>query len=182
MTHHDDTELLTLTEVCERLGVDYAFLRPYAELQAFRDCAGAKPKKGSKGVGFPPESLSLFAHLIEQVKANRITLKTLPAHLATLEITTAIAPLTQTGYRSNGQAIAPLTQSPLDRLIQAIETLSQSSKQPDELLTLKAAQARTGVPLRVLRQLPRVFGKVSLQDIQARIAEEKQNQQRKLEP
>ena len=59
----------------------------------------------------------------------------------------------------------------LTRHADALEALPAPD---DELLTLAEAKRRTGVPLRVLRELPRQWGKVSMRDIQERIREEKE--------
>ena len=155
--------LLTLREVCERLGVDYEFLRPYASLPELRAHVGARDKKGTRGVGFPVESLSVFAQIVEDVQANRVTLKTLPAHLNALQIVPASHlhnSLQRQGSDSVESAIVALSHFPVSELIQAIGTLSHLPAAlaalpapDDELLTVKDAAARYGVSPSVLRDL-----------------------------
>lgn len=198
-----DEELLTLRDIAKRIGVSEEFLRPYANAEGVKDYVKARPKPRSKGVGYPAEAVGIFAQIVEDVQGGRITLKTLPVHLKTLQI---VKP-SRSREGLEGVIDAAIVESfrlHLPALIQVIgESLRlhdsgaehhaaalkrhaaalEALPAPDDtIMTLKEAREKTGVPMRVLRTLPRVFGKVSLQDIQGRIAEEKQNQQRKLEP
>ena len=155
--------LLTLREVCERLGVDYEFLRPYASLPELRAHVGARDKKGTRGVGFPAESLAVFAQIVEDVQANRVTLKTLPAHLNALHIVPAArqpGSLARQGGEAVESAIVALSHFPVSELIAAIGALSHLPAAlaalpapDDELLSVKDAAARYGVSPSVLRGL-----------------------------
>jgi hypothetical protein len=126
--------LLTLREVAERLNVPYERLRVYADAEGVKEFVGAQDMPRSKGKGYPESSVAIFAQIMEDAAAKRITPKTIVHHLPTLAIVRS--------SQSHSQAIVPLELSDARQLIGALfQLVSNLPPADDELLTVHQVAA-----------------------------------------
>lgn len=132
-----DADLLTLKEVCAQTGWNAERLRGYLDKTPLNGFVGAHPKPGSKGVGYPPDSLAFFAKLLLDADARKVTPTTIAGWLDDIS-RTAIVPSAQSHNGRTADAIRALSQLPDDRwavLKQLAEALHRMQPPDDALLT-----------------------------------------------
>jgi hypothetical protein len=176
MAEVDESDLKTLKDVAELLGVSYGRLRGFADASGVREMIGAVSVQGVKGVKYPPDAVERFRALLAAQDLGEVEPKTAERWLrrryveqagaarnghisadaadAQDEVTTAVATLPNLFPPA---LLAPLDNGTASELTAAMRELTDTLREnaqgtpPDRFYSLAGAAEATGLSQRFIR-------------------------------